>query len=482
MTIGPAIPRATADWSVALASLDEQNREPVELLIAGRLPDALAGTLYLVGPARHEVYGSRGTSLLDGDGMVHAVRLSVDPARATYQHRYVETRKKQKEDEAQRRVYATFGAPAPGGRLARLLRSRPGGTANAGVVAHDGRLFALWDGAPPHDTLETRGRCRFDGLLRKRDGFASSPVVDAAGDLWNVGGRVRGRGLRLGVYRWPAGGAVRLVASDRLPYPAVVRSFALTPSRLVFVLSPLVVRRPMTAVLGQRCLAELLEWRPELGSIIGLVDRDSGAFRWVPAPPMMVSSVVQAYDGDEGDEAGAGGAGGDVVIDVCTYPDAGMVAAATEVMGGTLRTQGYATLERLRVGADGHVERSLLPPLDWPCVAPPHTPGPDAKVYGINLNPLAGFPGTLAAVDVGTGRVDWVPPVAHEVAGPPVAVRKGPTGREAWVLSVVTDLVERRSELRVFDGEQVGSGPVFSAALPCVVPFGARGIWVGAGQ
>ncbi|HZQ27692.1 MAG TPA: carotenoid oxygenase family protein [Acidimicrobiales bacterium] len=473
MTLGPAIPRATGDWSVALGSLDIEHPEPLDLTTRGHVPsELLGGTLYLGGPAGHDVHGSRGASWLDGDGMVHAVRLGSGrsaPGGATYQSRFVATKKKGKEDRAGRRLYATLGAPAPGGAVARLWRSRPQSPANAGVVAHDGRLFALWDGAPPYEldpeTLATRGQYDLDGLLRARDGFASAPVVDPeSGDLWNLGGRP-GRRLRIGLYHWPRGGRPRLVASARLPYRTVVRSFALTPTKAVFVLSPLVARLSPAVAVGQRPLTQMLRWRPELGSPVGIIDRVTGACRWVPVPPLVVSAVAQAYDDADT---------GELVVDVSTYPDAGMIGATTDMMQGSLTAKGYATLERLRIGPRGLVERSLLPPLDWPAVATPHTPGPDARIYGINLNPMAGFPGTLAAVHMGTAKVDWVPPLAHEVASPPVAVHRG----RPWVFTVVTDLAARTSEVRVLDGDRVGGSALFAAELPCVVPFGARGCWV----
>jgi all-trans-8'-apo-beta-carotenal 15,15'-oxygenase len=470
MTAGPQMPSAKVDWSIALASQDHEYQVPIDVPTSGVLPPGLVGTLFLVGPARHDLHGSRGASWLDGDGMVHALRLA--PARAAYQRRFVETERKRAEDRAGRRLYATFASTAPGGPVARLLRARPRSPANGGVAFHQGRLFALWDGAPPYGldpvSLETRGPYRLDGLLRRGDGFATSPAVDAVtGELWNVGGRLRGV-LRLGVYRWPPHGRPRLVASARPPYASIVRSVALTGTKAVFMLSPLVLRLSAAGMLGRRSAAEMLTWRPELGSFVALVDRASGRFRFHRVPPMLVSAVAQAYD--EGD---------DVVVDVCTYPDTSILGATRDMMRGALTSRGYATLERLVVRARGRVERTLLPPLDWPCLAAPARPGPDARIFGMNLNPVAGFPGTLAAVDVGTGAVQWVPPLPHEVAGPPTAVAKAGAvdGRQAWVLAAVTDLVAKRSELRVYDGERLLAPPVYRAELPRVMPFGARGVW-----
>jgi len=206
-----------------------------------------------------------------------------------------------------------------------------------------------------------------------------------------------------------------------------------------------------------------------------VVDRSRGTFRFHPAPALLTAAVAQAFDD-----------GQDLVVDLTTYPDPKIVGAAADLVRGERTATGYATLERLVLRPDGTVERILLPPLDWPCLAQPARPGPGARVFGLNLNPVAGFPGTLAAVDPDgptATRVQWVPPLAHEVAGPPTAVAKaGAAAPGAWVLSVVTDLAERRSELRVYDGDDLKAPAVYRAPLPAVVPFGARGAWAAASR
>jgi all-trans-8'-apo-beta-carotenal 15,15'-oxygenase len=487
MTSRPVVPTAGADWSIAVASVEVEHAGPVALEATGDLPSGLTGTLYLVGPARHDVHGSRTGSLLDGDGMAHAIRLGANDAdgadggsTATYQSRYIDTARKRAEDKAGRRLYATFAAPAPGGRLARLARSKPKSPANAGVLVHQGRLFALWDGAPPYEldpaTLATIGPYRLGRLLDPTDGFASSPVTDPeTGDVWNIGGLPRTWPMRtrLGLYRWPVDGPPQRVGVGTLPYRSFVRSLALTRTKAVFLLSPLVAVASARGLLGQRPMAEMLDWQPDLGARIGVVDRATGRFTFHAAPPLLAAGLAQAFDD-----------GADLVIDLCTYPNPSMLGAATDVIKGGRTATGYATLERLVLrprDEDKPVERILLPPLDWPTLAAPPRPGPDARIFGLNLNPVAGFPGTIAAVDVGTRRVQYVPPLPDEVAGPPTAVAKA-KANGAWVLTVVTNFTAKTSELRVYDGDDLKAPPAYRAALPSVVPFGARGAWAAPGS
>ena len=48
---------------------------------------------------------------------------------------------------------------------------------------------------------------------------------------------------------------------------------------------------------------------------------------------------------------------------------------------------------------------------------------------------------------------------------------------EGWVLSVVYDPADDRSELVILDATSFGGKPVATIALPQRVPFGFHGIW-----
>ena len=96
-----------ADWRMGFRSLEAEIGDGVELSVEGTLPSELEGTLYRIGPARHDVYGERYRHWFDGDGMVHAVRFS--GGQVSYRNRFVATDKKREEDAAQKRLYGGFG-------------------------------------------------------------------------------------------------------------------------------------------------------------------------------------------------------------------------------------------------------------------------------------------------------------------------------------------------------------------------------------
>ena len=161
--------RTEADWRMGFRSLEDEIGDGVELEVEGTLPAELEGTLYRIGPARHDVYGERYRHWFDGDGMVHALRLS--GGKAEYRNRFVATDKKRDEDAAQRRLYLGFGTPPAGGPLARMRHVLPKSAANTNIVFHAGKLLALWEAGRPWRvdpvTLETIG-AKLSGILVTR--------------------------------------------------------------------------------------------------------------------------------------------------------------------------------------------------------------------------------------------------------------------------------------------------------------------------
>src|SRR4051794_5915846 len=136
-----------ADWRMGFRSLEAEIGDGVELNVEGTLPSELEGTLYRIGPARHDVYGERYRHWFDGDGMVHALRLS--GGKVEYRNRFVATDKKREEDSAQRRLYGGFGTTPAGGPIARLRHVIPKNAANTNIVFHRGERPPLSGGGRP---------------------------------------------------------------------------------------------------------------------------------------------------------------------------------------------------------------------------------------------------------------------------------------------------------------------------------------------
>ena len=95
------------------------------------------------------------------------------------------------------------------------------------------------------------------------------------------------------------------------------------------------------------------------------------------------------------------------------------------------------------------------------------------------LNDFAEPFGTLLQHDLKSGTTIEARLGPGRQAGEGVFVPAGPTAAEdeGWVLSVVYNAFEDRSDLVIFDATNFGGEPIATVALPQRVPFGFHGIW-----
>jgi all-trans-8'-apo-beta-carotenal 15,15'-oxygenase len=461
-------------WRLGFESLEREVAEEQALEIHGQVPADLRGTLYRIGPARHDVYGERYRHWFDGDGMVHALRL--DGGRATYRNRFVATAGKAEEDAARRRLYGGFGTPPAGGPLARLRRRGGKNAANTNIVYHGGRLLALWEGGRPHRldsrTLETLGEDDLGGALGPGDSFSAHPKLHpATKELWNFGVRY-GRAAEIVLYRGAPDGTVTRAATLAMPFPAMVHDFALTQTRAVFILGPIALPRlPLALIAGRRSFGGSLRWQPELGTRVATVDLATGEARWYATDAFLMFHTANAWDD-----------GPDVRVDLCAYPDATVMRFFTEVMAGDIASDVAVWPERLRLTAAGRVERRRLAavPLEFPRVAPRALATEPSRLYGVSWESGERFLGLPAAIDLASGRAALARLAPGQYAGECVPVaRPGAThDDDVWLLTLVLDAAARRSELWILDGADLAAPPVARLPLPHVVPFGFHGNWV----
>ena len=107
---------------------------------------------------------------------------------------------------------------------------------------------------------------------------------------------------------------------------------------------------PLGVLLGQHSFADGLRWRPELGTRIAVVDRASGEVTWHRTDALMLFHTIQAWE-----EAG------DIVVDLCAYPDDTVMRSFREVMRQlSVPTPAPAWPERLGLRGDGTVTRTRL--------------------------------------------------------------------------------------------------------------------------
>jgi all-trans-8'-apo-beta-carotenal 15,15'-oxygenase len=272
---GGAAQGVTADLAPGLEQLFD--REPEEgswrLTVDGTLPPGLVGTCYVNGPARFRHGGLRYGNWLDGDGYVGALRF--DAAGAQFTGRFVASRKRCDELEAGQPLYRTFGTAFPGDRLLRTGLASP---VNVSVYPWGGKLLAFGEQGLPWEldpaTLETRGEEDF-GRINPLTPFSAHPAVDPrTGDLVNFGVSFAADRPVLHLITLGADGEGRRSRLP-LPLPVSLHDFALSPRFAAFYLAPYVL--DVRALLdGGATVLDSLAWRPELGTRLLVVERDSG--------------------------------------------------------------------------------------------------------------------------------------------------------------------------------------------------------------
>lgn len=246
---------------------------------AGRVPERLAGSYYVNGPARFGRGAQRYEHWLDGDGMVAALHFT--RGRVALVSRYVRSHKFTAEETAGLPVFRTFGTAFPGDRLQHgLALASP---ANVSAYPFAGTLLAFGEQGLPWEldplTLETRGEFTFGGKLKAISPFSAHPAIDPrTGELFNFGVSFSADSPMLNLYRFAANGVSRYRVRHRLPWACSMHDFGLSERHCVFHLSPyLLDMEPLQR--DGRPLMDCLSWRPELGTELWVCNREDGRLR-----------------------------------------------------------------------------------------------------------------------------------------------------------------------------------------------------------
>lgn len=433
----------------------------------GEFPADLSGTLYRNGPGRWQDHTGRPLHhLFDGDGMISA--FFIDRGTVRYRNRYVRT-----QHYRGRSTTRHIGTDAAGGFLTNIARF-PTNLANTNVVEHAGRMYALWEGGPPHEvdptTLETKGLRRFGGELRWVGSYSAHPCsCPSSGDMYNFGVEfVPNPHLR--VYRHDRRGTLKHYRSVSLPYVAMVHDFAITERYLVFLVSP-IIPDGIPIALGLKAFGDAMKYRPERGSCFILIPRDGGRIRRIDHDAVLQFHLSNAFDDR-----------GDVVVDVITYGSGELLECIARFRTSPLNTA-PSELTRFRITASGRVVRERLS--DNSCEFPRHHPGHEGRPYRYayynTRHRLGTMYDAITKLDLAdnTERSYSAERAGNSFCEPVFTPRPGVVDEDdGWLLSVEFQADTHTSRLVVLDAKDPAAGPVATAALTHHVPQGFHGNFV----
>jgi carotenoid cleavage dioxygenase-like enzyme len=258
----------------------------------------------------------------------------------------------------------------------------------------------------------------------------------------------------------------RIVASLPVKEPAYMHSFGLTERWFVLAEFPFVVD-PLALALSGRPYIENYRWKPERGTRFTLVDRVSGkATHGFRTDACFGFHHVNAYEDD-----------GEVVVDLCAFPDAGVIEDLYLERLREGKPVSFAELTRFRLRpADRSVGRERLADtsIELPRINYVRCNGrPYSCVWGVSSGP-SGWLEQIVRVDAGDGStISWAQPACYP--GEPVFVARPEAEHEddGVLLSVVLDASAERSFLLVLDARDLSE--LARARAPHHIPFGFHG-------
>ncbi len=433
-------------------------------VIAGRIPPELSGAYMRNGP--NPLFKPISyTYPLDGDGMIHAVYL--DNGRARYRNRFVRTKSLAVERRAGRAVYGGFARPLPVDPALVGADGHPGPFKNGAyisIISHGGHLLALDEAATCYEMtidLETLGLWNA-GTDQPLALGAHNRRHPRTGALFALAYSIREPVVR--VHHIDASGKLVQTFPITLAAPTMLHDFVLTERYIVLLAGPAVF--DLQAVQAGQ---SVLQWRPSLGSRIGIIGLDGSSVLWLEADPFFVFHFANAFEH-----------GGDVFIDYVRHDSFGL--------GSGRGRRRRPSLQRMTIDLTArrvHDAQVADVAVEFPRVNDRLHALRTRYVYVPTLtntlqmaNPPSATFNTLLKVDTETGSI-----VRHDlgnrIAGEACFIPRTASGEDdGYLVLLAFDPVARTSDFVVLDAAHLDAEPVAVVRLPQRVPQGLHGSWI----
>jgi carotenoid cleavage dioxygenase len=444
-----------------------------KLKVIGTLPREMDGMFVRNGP-NPQFAPLANYHLFEGDGMLHGVR--VRDGVASYRNRYVRTAAWREENKAGKVLWPSLlDERAAKDLAAQALAGRAPikNTANTAVLAHHGKLLALWEAASPHevkaDSLETVGLYDFGGQWK--NAFTAHPKVDGAnGELVCFGYSPLSPMVEYGVF--DRAGRLSHRTAIKLPRAVMMHDFAITQKHTLFFDLPAVIDLARGLV-GK----SMMVFAPEVGARVGVLGRRAAgdSIRWFEIKTCFIFHTLNAYD--DGDEVVL------LAVRYDHYPSAFDFSARPR---GRLETpdwnDGRPAMYRWRFNlATGTVREEKLDDLhvEMPRVNDGLMAAKTRYGYAIGV---ADEMSSLVKFDLERGKRELHALGKGRLGGEGVFVPRAgaKTEDDGWIVSYVHDQATDKGEMVVVDARDFSGGPVARVMIPQRVPFGFHGAWVGA--
>lgn len=449
----------------------------------GRLPEALCGTFYRVGPNRQYPARYREDSPFNGDGMVSMFRIA--DGHVQFKCRWIRTPRLIAEQQARRALFGLYR-----NRYTNLPEARdlPLYTANTHIYFHGGKLLALKEDGPPFaidpHTLETEGLWDFDGALTSAT-FTAHPKIDLhTGEMLAFGYEAKGDATRdIAVYSIDKNGKITWELWTEAPCVSFLHDMVVTEHHII------IPTNSYTTTV-ERLKAGKIHWAwdPSQPVFMAVIPRGGSArdVRWIEAPRRCTGHTMNGFeDGQKlyiDHTVVPGPVYGDMFPNVDDSPSSFGGPGAYECWSVSINSRGNtpaedATISKIFAPGLGRIDdRYLGYPYRYVFANVPHPERPaDASRVP---NPIF-TANAVARYDRVTGNLSYgFAGDTHSLAEVVFAPRSqdAPEG-EGYILGAAMDHATDKSELMVFDAMRLSEGPIARIYLPFAAPPQIHGSW-----
>ncbi len=464
MSTATAAPTATARHG--FDTLDQETHLD-GLPVQGKLPPWLQGSLLRTGPAKWEVGDRAVNHWFDGFAMLH--RFSFADGDVSYANRFLESRAYRAARDQGKIAYSEFATDPCRSlfqRVSAMFSPKLTDNANINLTKLGERFISMTETPIPVEfDAQTLAAA---GAPYKPPGQLSTahPHMDrSTKGMLNYAAKLGPRSSYRFFLLRPGSSKPELLATKPVREPAYMHSFGLTERWLVLAEFPFVVNPPRLAFSG-RPYIENYRWKPELGTRFHLFDRATGkAAGPFEAEARFGFHHVNSYEED-----------GEVVVDMCTYSDPGIVEDLYLERLRAGKPIAPAYLERFRISPEAGTvsgERLIEEPIELPrinygrCNERPYR-------YAWGVGAGGGWIDRIVKADVVERRsTTWSEEGCFPGEPVFVAAPDADEEDEGVLLSVVLDGRKGNSFLLVLDARSLDE--LARAEVPHHIPFGFHG-------
>jgi len=474
----PETGATTPTWTGGMKDLRREHGYE-RLQIEGKLPEALAGTLYRNGPCVFTAPDGKGKRQpiqhwFDGIGAISSVRFADGEAFGAVR----QVRPKSLESEERNGKIKNWGfRTPPHGMLRRLVR-KSRNSANTNLLEHNGRLFALYEANLPTEIspadLTSIGETTLDGVIPHC--LSAHPHrVHAHKTTYNFGVRWALKPM-LDIFAFPDQGPARRITTIPLDGIPLLHDCIATNRYLIFLVPPVRLDR-LAQLTGRRTPADNLFWRPELGTEVIMVSLDNpDQVTRFTIDPFWVWHTTNAWD--EGEQ---------VVVELVRYEDSDNLTWLDGILAHQPDRAAKGFPWRLTIDPTTQkVENEPLSSVrcEFPRIAPSfegerhqHT---WLAAHSTKEAAALGLQDRVLALDTVNRREVLIDLGPDTFPSEPIAVaRPGATAEnDAWLLTMVYDARVDASHIAVLDADRPEHEPIARVWFDQPIPYTFHGIWV----